>query len=115
MKPGDRDFALVWDMRKFAQQAHALVSDMGFEQLNEDSIRKLALERLIEIVGEAARRISPDFKASHPSIDWRALAGQRNVIAHEYGKIDHKRLHETTCRLVPRLLGELDRILAGVE
>ena len=115
MKPEGRDPAYLWDMRKYAQDARALVGATSFEELDRDSIRKLALERMIEIIGEAARRVSPDFKRRHPSIDWRALAGQRNVIAHEYGKIDHRRLYDTTCRLVPVLLVELESILRDVE
>ncbi len=111
MKPEERDFALLWDMRKFAQQAHDLVKRISFERLDEDPIRKLALERALEVLGEAARRVSAQFQGQNPQIEWRDLVGQRNVLAHDYGKINHRRLYDSTRRIVPLLLAELDRIL----
>jgi len=98
-------------MRGFAREAHVLVKRVRFERLNEDSMRKLALERVLELLGEAARRVSPAFQARNAQIDWRAMVGQRNVLAHDYGKINHRRLYDTTRRKVPLLLRELDRIL----
>jgi uncharacterized protein with HEPN domain len=111
MKPEDRDLALLWDMRKFALKAQEVVKRISFERLDRDSIRKLALERALEVMGEAARRVSGEFKEQHPQIDWRDIVGQRNVLAHDYGKINHRRLYDSTRRIVPLLLAELDRIL----
>ena len=111
MKAEDRDLALLWDMRGFAREAHVLVKRVTFERLNKDSMRKLALERVLELLGEAARRVSPAFQARNAQIDWRAMVGQRNVLAHEYGKINHRRLYDTAREIVPSLLAELDRIL----
>ena len=93
MKPEDRDLALLWDMRKFARQSLDLVKRIEFERLDEDQIRKLALERALEVLGEAARRVSADFQRENPQIGWRDLVGQRNVLAHDYGKINHRRLY----------------------
>ncbi len=111
MKPEDRDLALLWDMRKFARQAYALVRRITFERLDGDPMRKLALERALEVLGEAARRVSPGYKDRQAQIEWRALVGQRNVLAHDYGKINHRRLYDSTHSIVPLLLAELDRIL----
>ena len=111
MRPEDRDLALLWDMRKFARQAHEMVKRIAFERLDGDPIRKLALERALEVLGEAARRVSAEFQGQNPQIGWRDLVGQRNVLAHDYGKINHRRLYDSTRRIVPLLLAELDRIL----
>jgi len=51
-----------------------------------------ATERSVEIIGEAARHVSPEFIAAHPEIPWRQIIGQRNILAHEYGQIDHEML-----------------------
>ena len=115
MKPEDRDLALLWDLRKFARQAHEMVKRIAFERLDEDPIRKLALERALEVLGEAARRVSAEFQGQAPQIGWRDLVGQRNVLAHDYGKINHQRLYDSTRRIVPLLLAELDRILGDEE
>ncbi len=115
MKPEDRDLALLWDMRQFARQAHEMVRRIAFERLDEDPIRKLALERALEVLGEAARRVSAKLQGQTPEIGWRDLVGQRNVLAHDYGKINHRRLYDTTRLKVPLLLVELDRILGDEE
>lgn len=111
MNVEDRDLGLLWDMRGFAHEASALVRRVTFESLSKDSMRKLALERVLELLGEAARGVTAEFQARHPQIDWRALIGQRNVLAHDYGKINHRRLYDTARQNVPVLLAELDRIL----
>ena len=103
--------AQLWDMRQFGRDARDLVRRATFEKLGGSTMRKLALERALELLGEAARRVSPGFQGKHPQIDWRALVGQRNVVAHDYGKINHRRLYDSARVKVPLLLAELDRIL----
>ena len=103
--------AQLWDMRNFGREAHDLVRRVSFEKLEGNSMRKLALERALELLGEAARRVSPGFQAKHAQIDWRALVGQRNVMAHDYGKINHRRLYDSAREKVPLLLAELNRML----
>ena len=111
MKAKDRDLAHLWDMRKFALESHAMVRRVVFERLEKDSMRRLALERALELVGEAARRVSEDLQRRHPEIDWRGLIGQRNVIAHDYGAIDHRRLYDTARLVIPSLTAALDAML----
>ena len=111
MQPENRDLAQLWDMRTFGREANDLVRRIAFKRLEGEPMRKRALERTLELLGEASRRVSPDFQDKHTEIDWRALVGQRNVIAHDYGKINHLRLYDTARVKVPLLLAELDRIL----
>jgi uncharacterized protein with HEPN domain len=113
MKPEERDRAHVWDMREFAREANELVRDIEFARLERESMRRLALERALELLGEAARRVSPDLQRELAAIPWRDLIGQRNVLAHDYGEIDHRRLYDGARVKVPALLAELDRILGG--
>jgi len=98
-------------MRRSAREAHALVRRITYARLARDRMRLLALERTLEVLGESARRVSLHFQQAHPEIDWRGIIGQRNVIAHEYGEIDHRRLYETARTRVPALAAALDRLL----
>lgn len=50
----------MWDMREFAREAALLVDSVSFEKLERESMRRLALERALELVGESARRVSAE-------------------------------------------------------
>lgn len=82
-------------------------------QFLDDRMRVLAVERCLEIVGEAANRISDSFRDAHPHIRWQAMRGMRNLLAHEYGRIDHAILYRTVIDEIPSLLAAVDRILGG--
>ena len=51
-----------------------------------------AVERHLEIIGEAARNVSADFQSKHPQIPWIKIIAQRHVLAHEYGEVKHERI-----------------------
>ena len=59
--------------------------------------------RRIEIIGEAANKISPDFKSKHKNIPWRDIIGMRNVLIHEYFDIDETEVWKTIKNDLPKL------------
>lgn len=103
----------MWDMLAAARDALAVVHGLTDEALLQERVRMLALERALEILGEAAGRVSPDLQGQHPAIAWRALKGQRNIIAHEYGRIDHRLLLRSVQERLPELVTHLERLLAN--
>jgi uncharacterized protein with HEPN domain len=108
----ERDQALLLDMLTYAEEALSIVSGLRYETFIKNRIRVLALERALEIVGEAARNVTPARKAAIDGIPWNLIAGQRNVLAHQYGKIDHFQIFRTASEDIPRLIEVLKRILA---
>ena len=64
---------------------------------------QLAIERCVEVIGEAAKNISETFKGKHPEIPWRSIVAQRNVIAHEYGEIKQDRMWALVEKKIPEL------------
>ncbi|MBI4556430.1 MAG: DUF86 domain-containing protein [Candidatus Hydrogenedentes bacterium] len=68
---------------------------------------QLAIERQIEVVGEAAKRISEEFKLCHPEIPWSPIIAQRNVLAHEYGEIKQDRMRLLASERIPALIALL--------
>jgi len=58
--------------------------------------------------------VTQGFQSAHPQIDWRSIVGQRNVLAHKYGVIDHERLFKTGTESVPGLIAVLEKILEGL-
>ena len=111
MKPGDRDAANLHDMLEVAREARELVALIQADAFLRDRVRRRALERMLELIGEAARRVPPVRQAEHPEIQWRRIIGQRNILAHEYGRIDPRLLYQTAREDMPSLIAALERIL----
>lgn len=64
-------------------------SGMKKEEYLKDEVRKRAFVRSIEIIGEAVKKLPADFRAKHPDLKWRLIAGMRDKLVHEYFGIDH--------------------------
>lgn len=107
----ESDLAYLWDMRDAARQAAAIIEAQSVEAFSGNAIHKLALERAFEIIGEAARRISDETRNAAPDIPWRQIIGQRNIIAHEYGRVDHVLLYWTVVEKLPHLVDAIDALL----
>lgn len=112
MRPPERDAAHLWDMLDAARQAAELSANIDLDRLLEDMRTRYAVERVLEIVGEAARRVSPQTRKAHPEIPWTGIIGFRNVLAHKYGAIDYRRLYTVLREGVPELIAALESILA---
>jgi uncharacterized protein with HEPN domain len=115
MQPKDRDPAYLWDMLENAQTIVQYTSGITIEEYLKDRKLQLAMERALEIIGEAARRISPEFKTKHHEIPWRKIIGQRNVIAHEYGEIKQDRIWTVVSFNIPELIEKLEPVLKQYE
>ncbi len=83
-----RDAAWLLDMLAAARAVVAFVNGRTYPEYEQDLFFRSAVERQIEIIGEAARGISDTFKTAHPQIPWRPIMAQRHRLAHEYGEID---------------------------
>lgn len=80
------------------------------QQFDQDEMRQLALLRLIEIIGEAASRISIEMQTDHPEIRWAAITGMRNRLVHAYFAVDLDRVWATITISIPILLAQLEAI-----
>jgi uncharacterized protein with HEPN domain len=87
MPQPSHDPAHLWDMLDAASSVVRFVGNKTFEDYLQDQLLQAAVERKIEMVGEAARRVSDEFKESHAEIPWRRIVGQRKVLVHEYGEV----------------------------
>ncbi|MBL8540957.1 MAG: DUF86 domain-containing protein [Betaproteobacteria bacterium] len=115
MTPEERDYAYLWDMLHSAIAALSYVEGLSPEAAVSDEMRMAAFERKLEVLGEAAKRVSSEFVQMHPEIPWRGMIGLRNVLAHNYGEIDRQRLRETACRELPGLITALRTLQPPIE
>jgi uncharacterized protein with HEPN domain len=77
----------VQDILDACEQILEVVRD-GRAAWDKDRLRQLAVERLLEIIGESANSLSEDFRAQFPEIAWRDIIGLRVVLAHHYHRVD---------------------------
>ncbi len=81
------------------------------DDLDADRMLELALVRLMEIIGEAAGRISPETRAKLPEIPWSDVVAMRNRLIHGYDNVDHDILWDTITHDLPLLLEAVDNLI----
>ena len=77
----------------------------------EDDFRYWAYVKLVEVIGEASCNLSREFKAQHPSIDWRRIEATRHILVHEYDAIDDAILWRIIRDHVPALRDQIRTLL----
>ena len=106
-----RDDAYLLDMLLAAREARDFASSYGIEEFRHNRMAQLAVLKAIEIVGEAASRVSEAFTHEHPDIPWRAIVGMRNRLVHDYAGIDLDRVWETVRNDIPTLIALLEPLV----
>ena len=82
-----RDPAWLYDMVVAAEKVRSFVAGRTFEECLADEMLRSAVERQVEIIGEAARRLTKAFRDAHPQIPWNPIMAQRHRLAHDYDEI----------------------------
>jgi uncharacterized protein with HEPN domain len=104
MRREERDAAYLWDMLDAARAVQGFVAGVRAEEYGKNRQLQYAVERALEIIGEAAQ----------PAIPWVQMIGQRNVLAHEYGEIRHERIWLVATRRIPELIRLLEPLVPDV-
>jgi uncharacterized protein with HEPN domain len=95
-----------------AREAVAFSKGRSRTDLNSDRQLNLSLVRLLEIIGEAARGISTDFRKAHPDLPWKSMVGMRDKLIHAYFDINLDVVWETVTQDLPFLIIQLEKISA---
>lgn len=111
MRPDERDPGHVWDMLDAARSFRDFTRGVTQGEYLKDRKLQLAVERALEIIGEAARLVSAEFKELHPDVPWQQIIAQRNVIAHDYGEIKQDRIWTVASNRIPELISRLEQAL----
>ena len=98
-------------MLDHAREATEFISGRARANLDRDRVLELALTRLVEIVGEAARRVSPERRAKHPEVPWTQIIASRNRLIHGYDTINLDILWQIVASDFPELVRSLETIV----
>ena len=98
-----------------ARRVAELVSRTSVEQFASDWVIQNGLIRELEIMGEAAGRVSRELAETHPDIPWREITGIRHKLIHDYFEVDLEVVWRTATENVPAVLGSLEAVLAALE
>ncbi len=93
------------DMARKARQALRGKSRAGYDA---DEILRLGLAHLVQVIGEAARHVSPEFRAAHSESPWPGIVGMRNKVVHDYLNVDDDILWQTVTGDLPPLIELLE-------
>jgi len=109
------DLVYLQHMRDHALEAMEILGTTPRDQLGTARVLQLALLHLVEIVGEAARQVSPGTQSKLTAIPWRDLIGMRNRIIHGYNTVKINMLWDTVVEDLPALCNVLDQYLKPTE
>jgi len=108
-----RDEALyLEDIRACCEKVSRYVSGLTLEQLRSDDRTTDAVVRNLEIIGEAAKHVSEDMRDRIPGIEWRKVAGLRDILAHAYFGVDEDIIWDIVQHHVPGLFERVRQFLA---
>jgi uncharacterized protein with HEPN domain len=98
-------------MVEAAQAACGFVSGKTRVDLDADQMLVFALVRAVEIIGEAASRVTPTTRAAAPDLPWSLIIAMRNRLIHAYFDVDHEVVWKTVTEELPKLLPRLHALL----
>ena len=87
----------------------------GREAFDDDELIQDWMVRHLQIIGEAARAVSTEFRDAHPELPWPEMIGMRHILVHEYFGIDLDIVWEVISRRLPELKDEVQAILAASD
>ena len=109
----ERDRGYLVDVLESSRLVLAHVEGKTKEDFLEDVQNQDAVMRRLELIGEAAGRISEQTQAALPSVPWNDLVGMRNFLIHQYGDIDLNIVWDTLQLDIPPLIGTLEKYLSS--
>lgn len=99
------------DMLAACLKAIDFITDMSFEKFTTDEKTQFAVIRALEIIGEASKKIPQAFKDQTPEIPWRAIAGMRDKMIHDYMGINQAVVWKTVNEDLPPLIEQLRKTI----
>ena len=109
-QPLDKNKSYIQDILNSCNKCLAFTKGMNFEDFEKDDKTISAVQHQILIIGEATKRLSPEFRNQHTYIPWKAMAGMRDILIHSYENADLEEIWKTIQIVMPDLILKLSKI-----
>ena len=100
---------------EYARHAQELCAGRTLAQIRANWRDAFAFERVMEVLGEAVKRLPDELRARYPGVDWRGMAGMRDHVSHGYDTVDFDVLWQAVLHRVPDLLATVEQMLRDLE
>ncbi len=102
---------ILGDILRAARLTQQYADGMTFEEFELDTEKQDAVARRIEIIGEAVKQLPVGLRESYPDVPWREIAGARDILVHEYFRIDLELAWDMVQADIPELISQIESIL----
>jgi uncharacterized protein with HEPN domain len=107
----NRDNAALLDIHNAAQRILLFSTGLTKANLAASEEKQSAILYQVIVVGEAIKRLSTDFRNTHPDIPWKDIAGMRDILAHQYDRVNLNTLWDVIQNDIPELIELIDPLL----
>ncbi|MGD1809176.1 DUF86 domain-containing protein [Dapis sp. BLCC M126] len=106
-----RDKASLLDIVNAARRVLQFTKGIDKSELETNEEKQSAILYQIIVMGEATKRLSPEFREQYPEIPWKDIAGMRDILAHQYDRLNLNTLWDVIQSDVPEVLALLESLL----